>query len=113
MTQDQMSLLELHEIVLPQHQEGETLEQRFLAFHNANPWVYEALVALTREYVARGAQRVSVNMLVEVVRYQYGKTIGDDTYKLNNNHRAFYARLLMHQHPEWDGLFETRRQRAA
>jgi hypothetical protein len=99
--------------VLPDHADNESLEQRFRHFHEANPWVFGALVSLTREYVERGAQRVSINMLCEVIRYQYGRTVGGDTYKLNNNHRAFYARLLMQEHPEWDGLFATRAQRSA
>jgi hypothetical protein len=111
-TQDQLALLELHELVLPQHEDGATLEQRFAAFHAANAWVFDALVALTAEYVRGGAQRVSINMLTEVLRYRRGVTRGD-TYKLNNSFRAFYARLIMQTHPEWDGLFETRRQRAA
>ncbi|MCW2545405.1 MAG: hypothetical protein JWM40_2957 [Frankiales bacterium] len=112
MTQDQLALLELHEIVLPEHPEGATLEQQFQAFHTANTWVYDALVTLTAEYVTGGATRVSINMLTEVLRYRRGVTQGD-TYKLNNSYRAFYARLIMQNHPEWDGLFETRRQRAA
>lgn len=112
MTHDQLALVEMHELILPQYEQGQTLEQRFATFHRLNPWVFESLVALTREYVAGGATRVSINMLTEVLRYQRGRTRGD-TYKLNNSFRAFYARLLMREHPEWDGLFETRRQRAA
>lgn len=110
MTQDQLALIETYEIILPPAIEGQTLEQRFRAFHAANGWVFDALVALTAEYVKGGATRVSINMLTEVLRYRRGATVGD-TYKLNNSFRAFYARLLMQEHPEWDGLFETRRQR--
>lgn len=110
MTHDQLALLETHELILPPHEEGQTLEQRFRAFHQLNPWVFDALVALTREYVQGGANRVSINMLTEVLRYRRGRTRGD-TYKLNNSHRAFYARMIMQEHPEFDGLFEIRRQR--
>lgn len=31
-----------------------------------------------------------------------------DEYKLNNDYRAFYARLLMANEPELAGFFETR-----
>lgn len=113
MTEDQMSLLELHEIVLPQHEATASIEQRFHAFHDANPWVYNAMVALIRRYVANGAQRVSVKMLTEVIRYEYGSTRGDESWKLNNNFTSHYARLLLREHPEWDGLIETRLMRSA
>lgn len=113
MTQDQMSLLELHEIVLPEPEDGQTLEQRFQAFHRANPWVYTAMVKLTDRYVATGAKRVSVKMLAEVIRFEYGATRGGEPYRLNNSHTALYARLLLQDHPEWDGLIELRQRRAA
>ena len=31
-------------------------------------------------------------------------------FKLNNNYRSFYSRLLMEQEPELAGYFETRTQ---
>jgi hypothetical protein len=37
-------------------------------------------------------------------------TTGD--FKLNNNYRAHYARLIMHQEPDLDGIFELRRSKA-
>lgn len=110
MTHDQLALLETHELILPEHVDGETLEQRFRQFHTLNPWIFTALEALTEEYLAGGATRVSINMLTEVLRYRRGQTRGD-TYKLNNSYRAFYSRALLQAHPEWDGLIEIRRQR--
>ena len=35
-------------------------------------------------------------------------TTPDPVFKLNNNHRAFYARLLMAQEAELEGFFEVR-----
>jgi hypothetical protein len=36
---------------------------------------------------------------------------GDPDYKLNNNHRAFYARKLLME-PDLDGVFELRNSAA-
>jgi hypothetical protein len=33
----------------------------------------------------------------------------DEDFKINNNHRAYYARLWMREHPQYDGFFRTRR----
>lgn len=91
-----------------------TIQERFEAFHQANPWVYEAMVSLTRDWLARGHRRLGVGMLQEVLRWQYGRaTVGGDEFKLNDHFRSRYARLLIAEHPEFAGVFETRRLRAA
>jgi hypothetical protein len=110
MTEDQLALLELHELILPAHVEGENLsiEDRFLRFHHANPWLLEAYAQLARQYAKGGAQRVSVNMLTEVLRYSHGRVRGDEPWRINNSFRSHYARLLIATYPEFDGLFETR-----
>lgn len=107
MTHDQLALLETHELILPAHEPGQTLEQRFRQFIAANAWLVGAYEALTLEYIAGGARRVSINMLTEVLRYRAGRTQGEP-WKINNSFRSYMVRLLISKHPEWDGLFETR-----
>lgn len=86
-----------------------TIGERFEAFHAANPWVYETLEKLTADWIARGKTRIGMKMLVEVLRWQYGRTTTDSTpFKLNNNYTSRYARQLIAEHPEWAGAFETR-----
>jgi hypothetical protein len=87
-----------------------TPREKFEAFHQANPKVYEELEALAGEMVTRGRKRIGIGMLFEVLRWNYylATTDPDSDFKLNNNNRAFYARLLMDNHPDWQGLFETR-----
>jgi len=36
------------------------------------------------------------------------ETRGDTPFKLSNNHRAYYARFFMHNHPEYQGFFKTK-----
>jgi hypothetical protein len=43
-----------------------------------------------------------------VVRYNATITTDHKTYKLNNNHRAYYARWLMRDVPSLKGFFSTR-----
>ena len=90
---------------------GMTLEQQFEAFHQANPQVYPALRRLALD-AARHGRRLGIGMLFEVLRWQYA--MNDDgpgqEFKLNNNYRAFYARLLMEREPDLQGYFETRTQ---
>ena len=85
-----------------------SIQDRFEAFHHANPWVYRAVVALSRQLVGRGRSRIGIGMIFEVLRWQYQlQTVGDD-FKLNNNYRSRYARLIEDNCPDLVGVFEKR-----
>lgn len=86
------------------------IERAFWQFHEGNPHVYARLAALARELVGRGRRRIGIGMLFEVLRWHHMSTVGDaDGFKLNNNYRALYARLLMASEPDLDGVFALRR----
>lgn len=91
---------------------SETDLARFAEYHAANPQVYAALRRFALEAKRAGRPRMSINMLHERVRwYTAIETVGDE-FKLNNNFRPYYARLLMEQEPELVGFFETRTAKA-
>ena len=92
--------------------EGMTIEQAFLVFHRANPHVYDELVALTRQARQSGLTRIGIGMLFEVLRWNFALRTGGDEFKLNNNHRSYYARLIMLREPDLVGIFETRQLHA-
>ncbi|MGD3109524.1 hypothetical protein [Streptomyces sp. YGL11-2] len=86
-----------------------TIQERFEAFHQLNPWILEHLEALTADCVERGLRRIGIGMLFEVMRWQYGRATRGEPWKLNNDFRSRYARRLIELHPEWSPLFETRK----
>lgn len=88
-----------------------TMRERFERFHRKNPHVYDALRRMSLA-MARAGRRCGIATLYETLRWRYLWTAGDD-FKLNNNWRAFYARLLMEREPELDGFFDVREQRTA
>jgi hypothetical protein len=89
-----------------------SIQQRFEAFHALNPWVLRALVRMTADCVDKGFSRISIGMLFELLRYQYGAATRGDEFALNNDYRSRYVRLLLAEHPEWTDLFEVRALRA-
>ncbi|MEU5434518.1 hypothetical protein AB0G73_14240 [Streptomyces sp. NPDC020719] len=93
------------------HGDGLSIQERFEAFHQLNPWILEQLEVLTVDCVDRGLKRVGIGMLFEVLRWQYGRATQGEPWKLNNDFRSRYARRLLDLHPEWSSLFETRRIR--
>lgn len=80
----------------------------FQAFHREHPEVYDLVVQLTREAVRAGRQKVGMKMVWERARWDYYIRPSDDTFKLNNNYTALYARLIMKQEPDLKGVFELR-----
>lgn len=82
-----------------------SIEANFLAFHEANPWVYDALVRLALDMDRRP---IGIGMLWEVLRWQHLRATTGDPFKLNNNYRSRYARLIMEQEPDLEGVFLTR-----
>lgn len=85
------------------------IDQRFFAFHHANPHVYQALVRMARQWKAAGHHRCSIAMLYEALRFDQGlRTDSADGLKLNNSYRSRYARIIQANEPDLAGFFETR-----
>ncbi|MGW1801670.1 hypothetical protein ACWCQN_38580 [Streptomyces sp. NPDC001984] len=92
---------------------GQSIQERFEAFNALNPWVLRHLEQLTADCVTKGFRRVGIGMLFELLRWRYGQATQGDAFRLNNNFRSRYVRLLIERHTEWAHLFETRALRAA
>ncbi len=89
------------------------LEQKFWQFHDTHPEVYWYLLDFANEWKRQSPDRqCGIKMLFERVRWEL--TINyhhNSEVKLNNNHAPFYARLLMRNNPNLDGLFKIRKQK--
>jgi len=89
----------------------DSIQSKFEAFHQCNPWVYTQLVRMTYDLVHRGHNRVGIAMLFEVLRWETMMHTTDPShagFKLNNNYRSRYARKIMADYPDLAGVFETR-----
>lgn len=83
--------------------------EAFKKFHSENLNVYRELVTLAHEIKAKGYRRYSLQTIYEVVRWKGSLKTNDEEFKLNNNHRPFYARLIMKREVGLKNFFETRR----
>ena len=91
--------------------EPSALEQDFWAFHNRNRHVYALLVGLARDWTRRTRQKLGIKALFERARWEVGVKTDGVQFELNNNHTAFYARLIMRNEADLRGLFNIRNQR--
>ena len=80
-------------------------------FHNNNPEVWKMFVGFTFEMIMSGRKHYSVNAVFERLRWEVDISRGPaNTFKLNNNYPAFYARRFHRIYPEHAGFFRTRKQ---
>lgn len=84
------------------------IQVQFERFHRANPHVLTQLEEMIEVWLERGHSGVGIGMLWEVLRWNSGVSTTGDTYRLNNNYRSRYVRLILEKHPEWEHYFQTR-----
>ena len=90
-----------------------SLQSEFQEFHFRNPQVYNELVRLARVALARGRKQIGIGWLWEVLRWNFMMAAPADDFKMNNNHRSRYARLIMSQEADLLGVFEIRELRSS
>ena len=84
------------------------IEIAFNAFHAENPHVYNELVRLARHAKRKGLDRWSIASLFEIVRWETALRTSGSMFKLNNNYKPYYARLIMANEENLRGFFRTR-----
>jgi hypothetical protein len=93
-----------------EHRDG-SIQSRFASFHHENPHVYDRLVAMARGLQKRGMSRIGIGLLTEHLRFLHVIRTKGDPFKLNNDYRALYARKIMTENPDLDGIFELRERK--
>jgi len=108
---EQLEIFE--ELKQPDTKQFNTIQEQFEEFHRLNPSVYRRLAAMARQLLARGRKKIGIAMLFEVLRWQYYVNTNDPSseWKLNNNYRSRYARLMAKE-PEFSEVFEVRELKA-
>jgi len=89
-----------------------SIHDRFTDFHVLNPSVYKAIVEIARVMQGRGIPKMGIALIFERLRWlHFIDTRGAEGFKLSNDFRAEYARLIMRQEPSLAGFFEIRELR--
>ena len=91
------------------------LAKRFVAHHMAHPEVWEAYELLALAAISSGRENFGIGALTEILRWDKAEEIvGEPSsgYKLQDNFRAFYARLFAHSHPEHAEMFRYKESAA-
>lgn len=98
-------------ITIPKVSRGSTIQERFEAFHRANPHVYAAYRSAALQLVRQGITQYGIAGLTERLRWDYAIQTKGEPFKICNDFRSRYARLLAHNEPELKNFFEFRQLR--
>lgn len=86
-----------------------SVKHKWWDWHKKNPHVYELFKKFTFVAINRGHRNLSAWLIVNRIRWETSiETTGCD-FKISNDFIAYYARLFMHEHPEYDGFFRIKR----
>jgi len=86
----------------------DAISMNFAKFHQANPHVYRALVNLARAWKDAGHKDCAMDMLFAKLRWDYGIETHGEQFKLNNNYRSMYTRLIEANEPDLTGFITKR-----
>lgn len=84
--------------------------ERFKAFHEDNPHVYDEFKKLAFQMKSTGRKKYSAETIVNVIRWHRDILTSGDVFEVNNDFRSIYVRLLIYRHPEFLGFFELRQK---
>ncbi len=89
-----------------------SIRERFIDFHYHNPEVYQEIVKIARVMHFRGIHKMGIALIFERLRWlHFIDTRGSEGFKLSNDFRSEYARLIMQQEKDLAGFFEIRELR--
>lgn len=84
------------------------LVSRFIEFHEKNPVVYKKFVAYTKKIIQRGFERYSAWTIINVIRWEQDLETKGNSFRINNDFIALYARMLVNKNAWFKGFFNLR-----
>jgi len=84
-------------------------QARFDEWHKNNPGLWDYFQQFSFEAIQHGHKKISHWLIINRIRWEvFIVTTGKD-FKISNDFIAFYARLWKKTHPQYKGLFNTKR----
>lgn len=85
------------------------IKEAFDVFHAENPHIYYLMVMFAKQLLNAGQKKLSISLITERVRWETKvSVITSEPFKINNNFRALYSRMIEKEYPEFKGMFVTR-----
>lgn len=85
------------------------IEKQFQKFHKDNPHILKLILKFIRKVRRTGRETYSINAIFERIRWHVEIETNGDDFKMNNNYRSRYVRLIERKYPRYRGFFKTRK----
>lgn len=92
---------------------ADDLKEKWWAWHKQNPEFYDRFERFTFQAIQRGHTRLSAWLIVNRIRWETMVVTTEGDYKIGNDYIALYARLFMHDYPQYKGFFRTKPMKRA
>lgn len=86
--------------------------KQFKEYHAANPQIYEFIRRYSLKAIEKGHKNLSIEFVVNIVRWETSIKAGDDEFSVNNNWKPWYSRMFMREFPQYEGFFRKRSSKA-
>lgn len=86
----------------------DAIEERAMEWADANPTVFPMFCRFALEAMQAGHRNYSAKGIFERIRWHVEVETKGDTFKVNNDFTAVFARWFHAKYPEHDGFFHTR-----
>lgn len=87
----------------------DSVKLKWWLWHKKNPHVYELFKKFTLIAIDRGHKQMSAWLIVNRIRWETSVETSGNDFKISNDFIAYYARLFMHDYPQYEGFFRTKR----
>ena len=85
-------------------------DKNFPAYHLNNPQIYDLFKKYSLEAISLGRKNFSSEAIINRMRWD-SLISGNDSFKINNSYKAFYARMFMNEFHQHKGFFRTRKSK--
>jgi len=86
-----------------------SLWERWNIFHKANPHILTTLTEMAYKASRAGQRNIGIAMLIEVLRWKTNvETVQTDGFKIADPLAAVYARVIMRDNPDLQGIFKLK-----
>ena len=87
----------------------DSVKLKWWLWHKKNPHVYELFKKFTLIAIDRGHKQMIAWLIVNRIRCETSVETSGNDFKISNDFIAYYARLFMHDYPQYEGFFRTKR----
>jgi hypothetical protein len=93
---------------LTEEQKINLKRKKIINYHKKNPHLYEAFVEFTSQAFDAGYNYFSAEMIINRMRWQTMIVAKDDSFKIKNDVKPFYSRMLMAKDNKYKNFFKLR-----